>query len=148
MDGSIISAMRFASVVASMLVLGSAGVGQVRRTRPVGIPGASQQRTACTAISQADLEAIMGFPVLPPQERPAEPFAHGVSLPDEISSSSCVFEPAREETKRFNSGIRITVRYVRSPDAEGLLSNLINQIEGSHDLRQDSLGNGFGYPVM
>ena len=90
----------------------------------------------------------MGFPVLPPQERPAEPFADGVSLPDEISSSSCVFEPANEQTKRFNSGIRITVRYVRSLDAEGLLSNLINQIEGSHDLRQDSLGNGFGYPVM
>jgi hypothetical protein len=90
-DGSIISPRLITAMAISLLALANAAWGRRTGSHPIAARGASQEKNACALITKAEVETIMGFPVLSPQARPAESVASGVTLPGEVSSSFCVF---------------------------------------------------------
>lgn len=112
------------------------------------LSAAPSVRPACSMITSADVSAIMAFTVLPGQANPAGPFANHVQLPNEIAASACFFEPSQAATKRFNSGVRITVRYAGLADPEATFNELLAKIDEAGNLLRYPQARGFEYPLM
>ena len=157
------SACRMAARNLVLKALGRSGRTGYRYNRPtpqivatnnpasrVGPVSAAQRKTACELIAKTDVESIMGFRVLGPRPGPAKPIASNshVAFPSELASSGCFFEPALAETKRFNAGVEIGIRYLPPTDALLLQQRLLKEIQGASDTQADRGGRDFPYPAL
>jgi len=89
----------------------------------------------------------MGFPFTGPQNRAVEnsllPLA---ALGPMISSSSCLFETASPEAKKFNSGVLVTVWYLQDADPETAKDTFLATLEKNFQGRLNV--DGLGYPAV
>ena len=107
--------------------------------------------SACDLISGAEVSRSLGVEVLPAQPQPVDVFdsrSRTVSLPNEVTASSCLFELAPTATTAYYHAVMITARYARLTDAEAALTSVEHQIPGTYDVRDFKFGRGFEYPVL
>ncbi|MEP7015032.1 MAG: hypothetical protein ABI925_06310 [Verrucomicrobiota bacterium] len=79
---------------------------------------AAQKTPASHLIAKSDLEAIMGFSMLAPEDRKVEGVLTKKQLPGVEEASSCFFASTLPKTERSFNGVMLTVRYLNEKDGD------------------------------